>query len=130
MLPKYDGSNQQIVSNAIQHCLNNADRHKYSQIVFPAIGTGFMGYPIDVVADIFKKIFTCFRGKYINNILIVIRPNAVLAINVSFVVFMLFAVNLSLFCFQRRHNHTSIVSIINNVNVEIAFRCIIIAWNH
>ena len=39
----------------MNNCLNEADSKRYNSIAFPAIGTGNLGFPRDVVA---KEMFT------------------------------------------------------------------------
>jgi len=75
--------NESCIRNAIQYCLNSADKNKYTQIAFPAIGAGCLGYPVDLVAQCFKEQFSSFRRKYLEKVVIVICPNDIVAINVS-----------------------------------------------
>lgn len=46
------GSSSQIMANIIKKCLTTADQQSFSSITFPMIGTGRLGFPKAVFADL------------------------------------------------------------------------------
>lgn len=53
--PNWDkgkGTAQKILSGIFKECLNNAEKNGMDSISFPAIGTGNLGYPKDLVASL------------------------------------------------------------------------------
>ncbi|KAL3863200.1 hypothetical protein ACJMK2_004966 [Sinanodonta woodiana] len=51
-----DGSTLLILKTFMNNCLNEADQRKLTSIAFPALGTGTLKYPKDVVA---REMFNC-----------------------------------------------------------------------
>ncbi|XP_048244604.1 protein mono-ADP-ribosyltransferase PARP14-like isoform X2 [Haliotis rufescens] len=45
-----DANGQQVLQDLIRDCLQEAHKKRYQSIAFPALGTGNLGYPRDVVA--------------------------------------------------------------------------------
>lgn len=48
---KYDCDDKQVLQNILKACLQEAHNQNMATIAFPAIGTGNLGYPRDVVAE-------------------------------------------------------------------------------
>lgn len=42
---------QQILGQMVIKCLKEVTKHNYTSIAFPPLGSGNLGYPLDVVAD-------------------------------------------------------------------------------
>jgi len=53
----------QILQTFMLGCLKEANKHKYSTVAFPAMGTGNLGYPKDVVAKEMFRIVSQYSSK-------------------------------------------------------------------
>ncbi|KAK6178600.1 hypothetical protein SNE40_013353 [Patella caerulea] len=76
-LGPYSGSSEEKqLRKLIKKCLETAEREGYKSIAFPAIGTGNLGFPHDVVAQIFYQTIHDYKsqGGSLQDITIVIYP--------------------------------------------------------
>ncbi|XP_053377233.1 protein mono-ADP-ribosyltransferase PARP14-like isoform X2 [Mercenaria mercenaria] len=67
LLAKWDGGQghaERVMENFVKGCLTLAHARKYSSIAFPALGTGAMGFPADVVAQSMSDIVDAFEAKH------------------------------------------------------------------
>ncbi|KAL3880352.1 hypothetical protein ACJMK2_032596 [Sinanodonta woodiana] len=64
---------KRIFENTIRKCLEEADTASMSSIAFPALGTGFLGFPKDEVVQTFLACFKRFSMKYPSSSLTDIR---------------------------------------------------------
>lgn len=76
-LSKYTcDEDEEVLRNLINASLDQAETDGYQIIAFPALGTGFLGYPTDRVVEIF---FSCLeqtstRAQSLEDVLLVIFP--------------------------------------------------------
>ena len=84
LLKDYHGSNEEEdLVEAIQVCLLTADSCGYTEIAFPAVGTGGMKYPPEMLAMWFKHQFDDFRGNSLQKATVVLFPSDASTITVS-----------------------------------------------
>ncbi|XP_076854469.1 poly(ADP-ribose) polymerase family member 14-related sequence 1 [Brachyhypopomus gauderio] len=61
--PKWNGSQQKVMENIVDTCLDQAEQRQQSSIVFPAIGTGNLGFPKPLVASVMLDSIVQFSKK-------------------------------------------------------------------
>uniref|UniRef100_A0A4W3H684 Poly [ADP-ribose] polymerase n=1 Tax=Callorhinchus milii TaxID=7868 RepID=A0A4W3H684_CALMI len=76
--PQWDqgnGPSKKVLINIIKGCLNIAETSQLESISFPAIGTGNLCFPRDVVAKLmFEQVLT-FNRKYLKEVHFVVHPD-------------------------------------------------------
>lgn len=69
----------QTLSSIISQCLTEAERLKMKSLSFPAIGTGVLNFPRDVVARLLLREVQTFSRKktpqHLAEVFIVVHPN-------------------------------------------------------
>ncbi|TSV15231.1 Poly [ADP-ribose] polymerase 14 [Bagarius yarrelli] len=74
-----DGSSEQILKRIIETCLKKAENQKMSSISFPAIGTGNLTFPRDIVCRILLGEIHAFSAKvspqYLNEVTVIVHPS-------------------------------------------------------
>ncbi|XP_017345057.1 protein mono-ADP-ribosyltransferase PARP14 [Ictalurus punctatus] len=72
-------SEDEILKGIIQKCLIKAENQKMVSISFPAIGTGNLGFPRDVVSRIFLSEIRAFSARvspqYLNEVTVIVHPS-------------------------------------------------------
>ncbi|XP_017345055.1 protein mono-ADP-ribosyltransferase PARP14 isoform X2 [Ictalurus punctatus] len=72
-------SEDEILKGIIQKCLIKAENQKMASISFPAIGTGNLGFPRDVVSRIFLSEIRAFSARvspqYLNEVTVIVHPS-------------------------------------------------------
>ncbi|WAR21770.1 PAR14-like protein, partial [Mya arenaria] len=60
----WDGNGKAIqeLKSFVKKCLQETDNKKLTGVAFPAIGTGYLGYPRDIVADVMFDAVTDFAN--------------------------------------------------------------------
>lgn len=64
VIPIWDhgrGNSEKIMAQFIDGCLDTADTCKFSSIAFPALGTGALWFPADVVANLFFSVIRTYE---------------------------------------------------------------------
>ncbi|XP_060567744.1 protein mono-ADP-ribosyltransferase PARP14-like [Ruditapes philippinarum] len=76
LLVKWDGGQghaENVMETFVRSCLALAHTHNYSSIAFPALGTGALGFPADVVANIMFNTVDAFEARYPDTSLRLVR---------------------------------------------------------
>lgn len=78
----------------VESCMQKAHESGYSTIVFPALGTGALGYPADRAAhlmfDSVIKFDHCYSRSNVNNVKFVLYHKDQPTLKVSFVIYIMF----------------------------------------
>lgn len=77
----------QILSGIFKECLNTAEASSMDSISFPAIGTGNLGYPKDLVASLMLNEILAFsqekKPEHLKEVVIIIFPRDELTMQVK-----------------------------------------------
>ncbi|TRZ00261.1 hypothetical protein DNTS_003714 [Danionella cerebrum] len=69
------GSEDRTLIQIIKECLKNADTHGLTSIAFPAIGTGNLNFPKDLVARIMLTEFQEFHPTNLRKVTVILHPS-------------------------------------------------------
>ncbi|XP_056323301.1 protein mono-ADP-ribosyltransferase PARP14 isoform X2 [Danio aesculapii] len=69
------GSEDRVLSQIIRNCLKNAETQRMNSIVFPAIGTGNLGFPKDLVAKIILTEVQQFNTTNLKMVTVIVHPS-------------------------------------------------------
>ncbi|XP_056103818.1 protein mono-ADP-ribosyltransferase PARP14 isoform X2 [Rhinichthys klamathensis goyatoka] len=69
------GSADMVLVQIIRDCLKNADTWRMASVVFPAIGTGNLGFPKDLVARIMLTEFQEFNCTNLREATVIVHPS-------------------------------------------------------
>ncbi|KAL0994160.1 hypothetical protein UPYG_G00118530 [Umbra pygmaea] len=76
--PSWDngkGTAERILRTIIRDCLNEVEKRRMASVSFPAIGTGNMGFPRDLVCRLFLQEVDEFRPNHLKEVSIVVHPS-------------------------------------------------------
>ncbi|XP_043106140.1 protein mono-ADP-ribosyltransferase PARP14 [Puntigrus tetrazona] len=73
--PFWQGSEQKVLSQIIRNCLKNADKWRMASVVFPAIGTGNLGFPKDLVAKLMLTEVQEFTSTNLQEVTVIVHPS-------------------------------------------------------
>ncbi|RXN29689.1 poly [ADP-ribose] polymerase 14-like protein [Labeo rohita] len=68
-------SEDKVLSQIIRNCLKNAEKWRMASVVFPAIGTGNLGFPRDLVARIMLTEVQEFNPTNLREITVIVHPS-------------------------------------------------------
>ncbi|XP_058268081.1 protein mono-ADP-ribosyltransferase PARP14-like isoform X2 [Hemibagrus wyckioides] len=75
-----NSSENEILQGIIDTCLKKAERHKMTSISFPAIGTGNLNFPIDLVSRILLSEIHAFSAsvlpQFLKEVTVMVHPSA------------------------------------------------------
>ncbi|XP_069840937.1 protein mono-ADP-ribosyltransferase PARP14-like [Dendropsophus ebraccatus] len=81
VVPRWDGgkgSSEQVLRQTMQTCLDTAEKKQLTSITFPAIGTGVLGFPKDVVAalmfDEVLKFSSSSKNQRLQKVIFMLHP--------------------------------------------------------
>ncbi|XP_073770751.1 protein mono-ADP-ribosyltransferase PARP14 isoform X2 [Danio rerio] len=69
------GSEDKVLSQIIRNCLKNAETQTMNSIVFPAIGIGNLGFPIDLVAKTMLTEVQQFNTTNLQKVTVIVHPS-------------------------------------------------------
>nr|XP_017213521.2 poly [ADP-ribose] polymerase 14 isoform X1 [Danio rerio] len=69
------GSEDKVLCQIIRNCLKNAETQRMNSIVFPAIGTGNLGFPKDLVAKIILTEVQQFNTTNLRKVTVIVHPS-------------------------------------------------------
>ncbi|XP_058644830.1 protein mono-ADP-ribosyltransferase PARP14-like [Onychostoma macrolepis] len=69
------GSGDKILSQIIKDCLKKAEKWRMASVVFPAIGTGNLGFPKDLVARIMLTEVQDFKPTNLREVTVIVHPS-------------------------------------------------------
>ncbi|XP_064868330.1 protein mono-ADP-ribosyltransferase PARP14-like [Oncorhynchus nerka] len=79
--PKWDqgkGAAQKLLSGIVEECLGNAEQQRLVSMTFPAIGTGNLGFPKDLVASLMLdqvlKFSSKKKHKHLKEVVFILHP--------------------------------------------------------
>nr|XP_055064621.1 protein mono-ADP-ribosyltransferase PARP14-like [Misgurnus anguillicaudatus] len=73
--PRWGGSEDTVLGLIIKDCLKKADALQMASVSFPAIGTGNLGFPKDVVARIILSEVQEFTPQNLKEITVIVHPS-------------------------------------------------------
>ncbi|XP_058644826.1 protein mono-ADP-ribosyltransferase PARP14 isoform X2 [Onychostoma macrolepis] len=73
--PFWNGSEDKVLSQIIRICLKNAEKWRMASVVFPAIGTGNLGFPKDMVARIMLTEVHEFTSTNLQEVTVIVHPS-------------------------------------------------------
>ncbi|KAG1971163.1 protein mono-ADP-ribosyltransferase PARP14-like [Pimephales promelas] len=76
--PVWKGGNDsadRVLVQIIRDCLKKAETQKMASVVFPAIGTGNLGFPKDLVARIMLTEFQDFNATNLREVTVIVHPS-------------------------------------------------------
>ncbi|XP_077098953.1 protein mono-ADP-ribosyltransferase PARP14-like [Siphateles boraxobius] len=68
-------SADRVLVQIIRDCLKKAETRRMASVVFPAIGTGNLGFPKDLVARIMLTEFQEFNCTYLREVTVIVHPS-------------------------------------------------------
>uniref|UniRef100_A0A8C2BU27 Poly [ADP-ribose] polymerase n=1 Tax=Cyprinus carpio TaxID=7962 RepID=A0A8C2BU27_CYPCA len=69
------GSEHKVLAQIIRNCLKNAENWRMASVVFPAIGTGNLGFPKDLVARIMLTEVQEFNSTNLREVTVIVHPS-------------------------------------------------------
>ncbi|KTG46693.1 hypothetical protein cypCar_00039653 [Cyprinus carpio] len=69
------GSEDKVLIQIIRYCLKKAEKWRMASVVFPAIGTGNLGFPKDLVARIMLTEVQEFKPTNLREVTVVVHPS-------------------------------------------------------
>uniref|UniRef100_A0A8C1URK9 Poly [ADP-ribose] polymerase n=1 Tax=Cyprinus carpio TaxID=7962 RepID=A0A8C1URK9_CYPCA len=69
------GSEHKVLAQIIRNCLKNAENFRMASVVFPAIGTGNLGFPKDLVARIMLTEVQEFNSTNLREVTVIVHPS-------------------------------------------------------
>ncbi|XP_016383980.1 poly [ADP-ribose] polymerase 14-like [Sinocyclocheilus rhinocerous] len=73
--PFWNGSEHKVLSQIIRNCLKNAETWRMASVVFPAIGTGNLKFPKDLVARIMLTEVLEFNSTNLREVTVIVHPS-------------------------------------------------------
>uniref|UniRef100_A0A671QDB4 Poly [ADP-ribose] polymerase n=1 Tax=Sinocyclocheilus anshuiensis TaxID=1608454 RepID=A0A671QDB4_9TELE len=73
--PFWNGSELKVLSQIIRNCLKNAETWRMASVVFPAIGTGNLRFPKDLVARIMLTEVQEFNSTNLREVTVIVHPS-------------------------------------------------------
>uniref|UniRef100_A0A673LIG0 Poly [ADP-ribose] polymerase n=1 Tax=Sinocyclocheilus rhinocerous TaxID=307959 RepID=A0A673LIG0_9TELE len=69
------GSEDKVLIQIIRYCLKKAEKWKMASVVFPAIGTGNLGFPKDLVARIMLTEVQKYKPTNLREVTVIVHPS-------------------------------------------------------
>ncbi|XP_059394821.1 protein mono-ADP-ribosyltransferase PARP14-like isoform X1 [Carassius carassius] len=69
------GSKDEVLTQIIRNCLKKAESWRMASVVFPAIGTGKLGFPKDLVARIILTEVQKFKPTNVRKVTVIVHPS-------------------------------------------------------
>ncbi|XP_026129258.1 poly [ADP-ribose] polymerase 14-like isoform X3 [Carassius auratus] len=69
------GSKDEVLAQIIRNCLKKAESWRMASVVFPAIGTGKLGFPKDLVARIMLTEVQDFKPTNVRKVTVIVHPS-------------------------------------------------------
>ncbi|KAK2871251.1 hypothetical protein Q8A67_023778 [Cirrhinus molitorella] len=73
--PFWSGSEHKVLGQIIRNCLKNAENYRMASVVFPAIGTGNLRFPKDLVARIMLTEIQEFNSTYLREVTVIVHTS-------------------------------------------------------